>query len=909
MTSRPSGVRARIRRLFRLAPAEPARIQAEVDDQIDLHLDLRTEQLIAEGMSPNAARAEAVRRFGTLDRARPTLITSASRRERRMRLRDQLDAFGQDLRYAIRALRKQPGFTAAVVATLALGIGANATMFGVVDRLLLRPPAHLRAPGEAGRVYLSRTVNGTEFISNNIAWQRYTDLRDNSHSFSETAAFFNTQLIIGVGENARQSQVSLVSASLWPFFGVRPALGRFFTADEDRTPQGAPVAVLGHEYWRATHGADPKILGQQLTIGRTAYTIIGVAPPGFSGMSLSAIAAFIPITTGAGDLFRAGRNPWYRGYNATWMEMLARRKPGIADAAVTADLTNAFRRSLEREAEARGDRTPVDSLRPHAQLASVIFDRGPKARASAKVATWLGGVSLLVLLVACANVASLLLARAVQRRREVAVRIALGISRARLVRYLLAESLLLALAGGIVAVLVAQWAGSALHGLLLPNVEWSGTLTDSRVLIFTAAASLAAGLLTGLVPALQHVGTDVTGDLKSGGREGGLRRTRFRASLIALQGAVSVILLVGAGLFVRSLQNVRALDLGFDADRVFFAGLSMRGTTLDRAQQGALLERVKDHAKTLPNVETASVTVSVPFWLTWSEAMFVPGVDSSRLLDEYYLNAVSPEYFATMGTPVVRGRGFTSADDSISRVVIVSQNVARSIWGPADPIGRCVKMGADTMPCSTVVGVAGDIIRTYAEGPSPQMYLPMTRAQATMAGIFVRTRGPANLAMESVRRGLQPLMPGTAYVEARSLQDLVDPEIRPWRLGATMFTLFGLLALLLAAIGLFSVITYNVSQRTHEMGVRIALGAGARDVLALVMREGLQITIVGIVVGVGVALATGRFLAPLLYSVSARDPLTFAVVVVTLLAAAVAATVMPALRASRVDPNVALRSD
>jgi predicted permease len=905
-------VRAGIRRLFRLAPDRPEQVEAEIDEQIDLHLELRTEQLIAQGLSPEAARIEAVRRFGALERARPTLISSASRREHRMRLRDFMDAFLQDLRHALRALRKQPGFSAAVIITLALGIGANATMFGVVDRLLLRPPSYLRSPGDAGRVYLTTTRGGREIISNNMAWQRYTDLRDNAHSFSETAAFFNTEMVVGLGDEARQTQVGMVSAGLWPFFGVRPAVGRFFTAEEDKPAEGAAVAVLGNAYWQSAYGSDPGIIGRRLTIGRTAYTIIGIAPPGFSGMSLSAVAAFIPINAGGDDLFppRAGRNPWHRGYNYTWMEMIARRKPGVSEETAAADLTNAFRVSLERQRSQGGDATPVDSLRPHAQVASVIFDRGPKVRASAKVATWLGGVSLLVLLVACANVASLLLARAIQRRREVAVRIALGISRARLIRYLLAESLLLAFAGGIVAVLVAQWAGSALHTLLLPNVEWAGTLTDSRVLIFTAITALAAGLLTGLTPALQHVGADLTGALKSGGREGGLRRTRLRASLIALQGAISVILLIGAGLFVRSLHNVRSLELGFDAERLLHVGLAMRGTVLDRPQQAALIARVKEHAKTLPNVETASITVSVPFWVSWSDVVFVPGVDRARLRDELYLNAVSPEYFAATGTPIIRGRGFTTADDSGSAgVAVVSLAAARMIWGTTDPIGQCMKIAADTMPCRAVVGVAGDILLHYNEGVAPQVYLSVAQEQAGMTGVFVRTRGPAQAAMESVRRGLQPLMPGTAYVEAKPVQDVVDPEIRPWRLGAAMFTLFGALALLLAAVGLFSVISYNVSQRTHEMGVRIALGAGARDVLGLVMREGLQITVIGIAIGIVVALAAGRYLAPLLYSVSAKDPLTFIVVVVTLLAAAIGATVLPALRASRVDPNVALRSD
>ncbi len=907
------GIRAGIRRLFRLPPDRRDGIEAEVGDQIDLHLDLRTEQLIAQGLPPDAARVEAVRRFGPLDRSRSTLISSASRREHRMQLRDTFDALGQDLRYAVRALRKQPGFTAAVILTLGLGIGANATMFGVVDRLLLRGPAHLREPGDAGQIYLAQRFRGEERFDNNIAYQRYLDIRDNTGSFSQIVAFFNSKLVIGSGAEARQVQIGLASGNLWAFFGVRPAIGRFFTEEEDRIPSGAQVAVLGHAYWRTAHAGDPGVIGKTLIIGRTTYTIIGVAPAGFSGMSMVPVTAFIPITAGAADLLpqRAGRPPWYQGYNFTWMEMVARRKPGVSTEAANTDLTAAFRRSLAAEREARPSSVPpIDSVRPRGVFSSIIFDRGPKARASARVTTWLGGVSLLVLLVACANVASLLLARAIQRRREVAVRIALGVSRARLIRYLLTESVLLAAGGAVLAIVIAQWAGSALHTLLLPDFEWGHMIADRRVLLFTAAAALAAGVTTGVAPALQHVGADLTGALKSGGREGGLRRTRLRSSLIALQGGISVILLIGAGLFVRSLHNARSIDLGFDADRLLHVGLSMRGVTLDMPRQLALFDGVKERAKTLPEVQTAASTISVPFWITWTTGISSPNVDSTRLRDDYYANAISPEYFETIGSPILRGRGFTVSDDSTSpKVAVMSESMAREIWANENPLGKCIELADETSGCHTVVGVVGDVVRGFAEGTAPHLYLSWAQNPSRNGGLFVRTRGRASDVKEAVRRGLQPLMPGMAYVDVNVVEEFVDPEMRPWRLGATMFTLFGALALVLAAVGLFSVISYNVSQRTHELGVRLALGAGASDVLRLVLREGLRITIVGMMLGVGVALLAGRFLTPLLFSVSPRDPLIFGIVIVTLLVAAVGATLMPALRASRVNPNVALRSD
>ena len=910
--SNPFGVKAGIRRLFRLAPHQPDQVVREVDDEIDLHLDLRTEQLIAEGLSHESARAEALRRFGSLDRAHPDLISSANRREHRMRFRHSLDTLRQDLTQALRALRRQPGFAAAVIVTLALGIGANAAMFGIVDRLLLRPPAFLENAGETGRVYLHATYDGEERTSNNFAYQRFLDLREGTRSFEQSVAFFQTELVIGLGEGAHQAQVTLASSDLWSFFTLRPALGRFYTAEEDRTPRGTPVAVLSHGYWREAFGSARDVIGQRLTIGGTAYTIIGVAPKGFTGMSLTKTSAFIPISAGAWELFtaRPGRPPWYQGYNFTWMEMVARRRADVSPEVAEADLTRAYVRSLEAERAVRANRGPVVDLKPRAELASILFDRGPNARPSAKVATWLAGVSVLVLLVACANVASLLLARAIGRRREVAVRIALGISRVRLVRYLLTESILLAAAGGAVAILIAQAASKGLSALVLPGVEWPNPMADARMLVFTGCAALLAGLLTGLMPALQHGDADLTGTLKAGGREGSIRRTHLRGMLIAVQGAISVILLIGAGLFVRSLQNVRALDLGFDADRMMYVALSMRGTTLDAAQRASLHERVRDLARRHPAVEAAAATVSVPFWISWNTDLRVPGVDSARLREPIYANAVSEDYFRTTGTPVLRGRPILASDDSASApVAVVSESTARSVWAGEEALGRCVKIGADTMPCITVVGIVADIRRGFEEGPARSIYFPIAQETNPNAGLFIRTRGPAETSMERVRRALQAAMPGTAYVEARAMKAVMDPEIRSWRLGAAMFTLFGGLALLLAAVGLFSVISYNVSQRSHELGVRMALGASARNVLSLVVREGLRIAAVGTVIGVIVALLAGRYLKPLLYSISPSDPATFAVVVVTLLAVASLASVIPARRAMKVDPTQALRGD
>jgi putative ABC transport system permease protein len=462
----------------------------------------------------------------------------------------------------------------------------------------------------------------------------------------------------------------------------------------------------------------------------------------------------------------------------------------------------------------------------------------------------------------------------------------------------------------VVGVLLAHWGGGVLRAVMLPDVDFTGTAADPRVLAFTAVAAMLAGLLTGIAPALQLSRPDIAGAVKAGGREGTLHRSRLRSTLLVVQGAVSVVLLVGAALFVRSLHNARSLDLGFDPERVAYVGFSLRGTPLDSVGRRALLARMVERAAALPNVESAARTVAVPYYRTWTSDIYVPGVDSMRLRDEYFMNAVSPAYFATVGTRIVRGRGISDADRAGSEpVAVVSQATAQAIWRGEEALGKCMRIGNDTMPCSTVVGVAEDIRRDFAEGPSRDIYLSSLQSRPGDGGLFVRTRGDARDHAAAIRAELQRLMPGTAFVTSEPLQDIVDPSLRAWQLGATMFTIFGVLALVVAAVGLYSVIAYGVAQRTHELGVRIALGAAGRDVVRLILGEGARVALLGILIGVGAALFAGRWVAPLLFEVSPRDPVIFVAIAAALFAIALVASWLPARRASRVDPNVALRAD
>jgi predicted permease len=826
------------------------------------------------------------------------------------------DAFTQDLRYAIRGLRSRPGFTAAVVLTLALGIGANAAMFSVVDRLLFRPPPLLREPARVHRVYLARTTREGEFAAAGVQYARYRDLTNWTRSFARTAEFTARRLAIGVGTDALEMQVGAVSASFFGFFDAPPALGRYFVAAEDTTPAGTPVAVLGYGYWQTAYGGRREVLGRTIQVGATMYTIVGVAANGFVGLwPAEPPAVYVPITAyGAEDgaNLRFPGESWWNTYHWTWASMVVERKPGVSLAAANADLTTAYLRSYAAQATTSHGLTPAAIARPHAIAASVLSERGPDESSEAKVATWVGGVALVVWLIACANVANLLLARALRRRREIAVRLALGVSRTRLVSQLLTESVLLALLGGVAGVLVAQFGGAVLRAELLSRKAAAGVLTDPRTLVFAGLAALAAGVLTGLAPVVQARRADLSGDLKAGAREGGVHRSRLRVALLVLQGALSVVLLVGAGLFIRSLRNVRSVPLGYDVDPVLSVDLQMRGVTLDSAHNAALRDRLLAEARRIPGVTHAARRMTVPFWSSWDEDLHVAGIDSVDRLGEFDINAVSSDYFATMGTRILRGRAIGDADvGGGPPVMVVGAAMARVLWPGRDALGQCARVGADTAPCTTVVGIAENI-KAQQLGDDSRFffyYVPAAQASPDGGGLFVRTAGRAAAAGEAVRRRLQRLMPGVSYVTVTPLADVLGSQTQAWRLGATMFTVFGALALVLAAIGLYSVIAYNVAQRTQEMGVRVALGAGMRDIVRLVLTEGVRLALVGVALGVGVALVVSRWVKPLLFGVSPRDPVVFAGVAVLLLAVAGSASFVPARRAARTDPMEALRTE
>jgi putative ABC transport system permease protein len=825
-----------------------------------------------------------------------------------------LDHLQQDVRYAVRGLRRSPGFTFGVVATLALGIGANAAMFGVVDRLMFRPYPMLIEPSTVNRVYLRWTERDAVQTSANFEYRRYLDLQNWTTSFSKFAAFFPTTESLGQGEGTTERQIAAVSASYFDFFDARPALGRFFTPDEDRTPIGAPVAVLSYGYWQSGFGGRRDVLGEALKIGELTYTIIGVTPERFTGVNEGRPReAFVPITTWAGSQPGNDATTYYTAYNWGWMEMMLRRRPEVSVDAASADLSRAFVRSWAAERELFPRLAPVDVARPHALAGPLKTAAGPDASLEARTALWVTGVTIIVLLIACFNVANLFLGRALRRRREVALRLALGVRRSRLVSQTMTESFVVAGIGCALGLVVAQAGGQVMGSLFLPQGETFSLFDDLRTTMVAIGAALLAAALTGVIPAVLATKADLAHSLKAGAREGTYARSRTRTGLLVAQGALSVLLLVGAGLFVRSLNRVRDMRMGFDTERLLLVRYDLRGTTLDDSATVALRRRMHQTVKDMPNVERAARVSSVPFWSTSSTRLFVPGIDSVQRLGRFTYQVASDDYFATMGTRILRGRAFGPDDRAgTAPVAVVSESMAATIWPGQEALGMCMRIGADTVPCTTIVGIAENAVQNSLSDETQlfRYYVPLEQFRPMSAGmLMVRVRGEPAREQESIRMALQQLMPGESYVTTLPLAQRIDEQQRSWEIGARMFVALGGLALVVAAIGLYAVIGYNVTQRMHELGVRIALGASSSDVVRLVVNQGMAFALAGVLLGGTLAFYAGRWLQPLLFKQTARDPVVFGSVAVLLLAVAAMASLVPAIRATRADPNSTLRAD
>ena len=808
-----------------------------------------------------------------------------------------------DIRYATRSLLRAPLLTLGIVATLALGIGINAAIFGVVDRLFLRPPAGVRGADRVVRLYVRRTdpFFGTRTRGLNL-YPAFADIRD-GHAFAHVSAVWSGSMSLGRGADAASVDVAAVSWDYFATLGVGAELGRLFVSGDDAL-DAARTVVLSDAFWRAHYGADSGIVGRNILVGAGPATVVGVAARGFRGIDLGPVDVFLPIGVAAAEV--AGRDAltnrhWW------WIDAIAQLGPGERPEEAAARATLLYRRGALN----RADSTATVLTGPIQQA------RGPEASSDAKVSAWIGFVALAVLLIACANVANLLLARGVARRRELAVRAGLGAGRGGLVRMLLAESLVLAAAGGAAALALAAWSGSLARNFLVPDLPADTPVLDPRMAAFTVLAAAATLLLIGVVPAVQASRTDLTEWLKSGGRGTTQRGGRTRAALLAIQVALTLVLLVGAGLFVRSLRNVEHLNLGFDPDRVLEAQVDMKAAGLSDAEADATYLRALDDVRRLPGVESAAAMQS-PFESgAITIGLRAQGVDSLRATAKEgpYANAVTPGYFAALGTPLLRGRVFTDQDVAGSaRVAVVNADMARGLWPHGSAIGKCLYLGSDTTKaCTEIVGVVGNVASNgVTQGEMWNYYVPFAQASlasiAHLNGLAIRSRTGADEIAGAVRREMQAAG-NLPYAEVHSLADRIAPEYRSWQLGAAAFTAFGALALVIAAMGIFAVISYSVSRRTQEIGVRMALGAEASQVARMVVAQGLAAAAVGVALGAGGAWALGRGVRALLYEVSPGDPLVLGSTALVLLVVSALAAWLPARRAAQIDPMVALRNE
>jgi predicted permease len=885
-------------------------LERELAEDMRAHAELLARDLASSGLRPEEAAAAARRQIGNVTRARE----------------ESRDAWGfpaidivlRDLRYAVRGLRRAPGFATTVVVTLALGIGANAAMFGVIDRLMFRPFPYLREPATVNRVYLQTNYQGRTNTSATFPYRRFLDLSRATSTIATVAAESEWRLGIGQGEATRIRRVAGVSASYFGLFDAAPGIGRFFTSTEDTPPTGTMVAVISHELWVSEFGRND-VIGGTLKIGTIQYRIIGVTPPGFRGTAEGGPPdVFVPITTIPSNFGAWAQSSYLTDYRWDWTSVLVRRKPGFSAAVAGRELTSAY---VVSRASARvlNPRMLADSLaHPRAIAGPVKSAAGPDPGLESRVLLWVAGVALLVLAIACANVANLMLVRVLRRRREITVRLALGISRGRLAAQLVTEALLLALLGCAAGVLVAQWGGVAIRRLLLPEGSDFNLATDWRTLGVAFACTIAATLATAIGPAILALRTDLAPALKAGPREGMVGRSRARTVLLVTQGALTVVLLVGAGLFVRSVVSVEGLPLGYDAHPVLEVVLDFRGAKMDSVQSVAARRRLLAAAKALPGVAAASRVNSHPFSTNTAD-LHVDGIDSVQAFGRFNFQLISPDYFDVMQTRMLRGRAITDADrDGAALVAVVSEAMARVLWPGRDPLGQCMHVGLGDRPeatarqCTTVVGVAQNSAQqNLTDDPRFMYYLSAEQfAPASLSTMLVRvTRSDASSQAEAVRRGLTREMPADGFVVVRPLQEVVDDHMRSWRLGATLFLVFGGLALVVAFVGQYGAISYHVAQRMHELGVRAALGARMRDVVWLVAWQSMRIGAVAVLIGLFIAASASRWVQPLLFRQSATDPLTYAIVGSGMVFAALAASALPAARAMRADPCTALRSD
>ncbi len=876
----------------------------EANWEIEHHLAEFADRLVDEGWDAEEARDEARRRFGDPERYRGKMKRIEHGRVVMRKGTQWGDMLGEGLRSFIRTARRYPGFTLGVVLTLGLGIGANSTMYSIIDRLLLQPPEHITEPDRVKLVLLERPspISDEILTSASLTYPDYELLK--GHSGFVAAGFTPARAAtVGEGDAAGPVQAALATFSFFEVAGVRPRIGRFFS-DEETAVDAPLTVVLADEYWERTFDRDPAALGRTLTIQGQPATIIGVAPEGFTGLSLAPVDLWLPLEPT--HVLRNGGTGCMDSQGCWWMWTAVRLRDGVSLESAEAEATALHLNS--RETAIANGRYPAEA---RLLLTPLIEARGPQASPETRVAQWLAGVSAIVLLIACANVANLLMARSTRQRREISVRLALGASRQRVIALTILESLILAVAGGIVALGIARWGGWVVRSTLLPSVYFPRESWSLRLVGFTFAMALLAGLIAGLPPALQSRHARIGRGLVNGSRGASGRSSRFRTALTVSQGAMSVVLLVGAGLFIRSLNSLRSVDLGMDVEELIMIQPEFTSPELPAEATRAAFNELERRLAAVPGM-ASTTTTAVAFQWAYGQALTVPGLDSIPSLPGGgpYHYPVGVGYFETVGVRIEEGRGIEASDVLGSDpVVVVSRTMAEALWPDENALGKCIVL-ENSEVCTSVIGIAENAARGgYQDDPFMAYYLPLEQVGSEPVAIYARTRGPANQLTGAVASAVRASIPGVRYVGFRPLRELLDPQARSWTLGSTMFTLFGIVALMLAAIGLYGVLSFDVAQRTRELGIRSALGATQSRLMTSVVGRGSGIGLLGVGVGLAIAWFAGPFAESLLFETSPRDPVVLLSVAGILLLVCGLASLVPGLRATSVAPVDALRSE
>ena len=863
--------------------------------ELEAYLEAETDENMARGMSPEEARYAAHRKLGNTMLIREEIY--------HMNSLGWIETMWQDLRFALRILRKNPGFTAVAVLTLALGIGANTTIFSVTNALLLQPPLGIERPDQLVLLFRRLAHNRVEM---NVSYPNFSDWRDQNQVFSGLAAYKTIWLGLSVEGGSGRVQGAMVSGNYFDVLRVRPALGRTLLPEDDRTPGAYPVAVVSYGLWQGRFGSDPGLVGREIRINGHAFTVVGVAPKGFKGTVVGELPEiWVPMMM-EGQVTPPDWQGWMGKRNWSMIQVMGRIKPDVSLGQAQANM-DTVARQLEH-AYPKENKGVGIALLPKITL--YPWDRVKVVQFGALLTAVVG----LVLLIACANVASLLLARAAGRQKEIALRLTLGASRARVIYQLLTESVLLALMGGAIGLLLANWAAHILSKLaagatFLPVGDFG---PDGRVLGFTVLLSFLAGVAFGSAPAWQTSFVDPSPALKEAAATLGSQRARLQGVLVIAQIAVSLVLLTGAGLLVKTLRNYLAINPGFDMKNILDVSIDLRLADYTETQGRLFCQRLLEGIRALPGVESASLADGAPIAGGTNETT-VMDYGRGRIAGEFDLPVglviVTPEYFRTLGIRLVAGRDFSDHDTAQGPwVTIINETMAERLWPGENAVGRRFATSQSGQPYFQVVGVAKDARLEALRGtPELAMFVPFGQQYQPSMTLLVRTVTDPMGLLPAIRGEVQSLDKNLPVFDVTTLRAAVATTLNQQQLYAMLVGSFALVALLLAATGIYGAISYSVARRTHEMGIRMALGAERSDVLKLVVGQGMLLTLSGLAAGLPAALGLARLLKSLLYGVEPNDVPTFVLGALALWSVALLASYIPARRAIKVDPMVALR--